>query len=129
MLPIGASASRLGVVTVTLTISTPDEAPTAAPYKVSRVTGSNTASVSFTVTGTGPVRAWRLKRGGVNVATGVDVRGKGGITGLSKCGATYSVLTAFPTPKTISLTIDGSELPTEGANAMSLYVYNGSVFE
>jgi hypothetical protein len=62
-------------MTVAVTVSTPDASPTAAPFRFSRKAGHDRATVTIVVTGTGPVYAYKIKRGGSAIINGVSVDG------------------------------------------------------
>ena len=115
-------------MTVAVNVSTPDAAPVAAPFKLSRVAGHDHATVTITVTGSGPVHAYKLKRGGSAIVNGVEVGTLGAVCGLAVCGTVKP--TAIPTPGTFTEDVTPADLPAADGNyALNLYVYNGALFE
>lgn len=114
---------------VALTITTEDATPTVAPYVVSHVATKTAATVQAIVTGVGPLKAYRLQLGGVNILTGTNLRGAGFICGATKCGHSYAVPTQIPTPKTVTMALADTDLPSLGSNALSLFVYDAALFE
>jgi hypothetical protein len=67
-------------------VTTEDAAPTAAPHRISNRPSRDTAAVRFTVGGSGSVRAWLARIGGVGLTTGKRVGGQGVICGVTRCG-------------------------------------------
>lgn len=117
-------------MTVTIDeVSTGDTTPTTAPFKVSAVTGYTTATAKFTVGGTGPVRAYRMKRGGSAVINGVELARVGAVCNLTRCGDGTGP-TAIATPKQFTEPVDVAELGgVDGDVTVNLYVYRASTFE
>lgn len=114
-------------MTVAVSVQTADAAPSAEPYRVSQRPGHTDATITIDVTGSGPVLALRMLRDSPTVIQGVELASAGGICGISRCG-TFKP-TALPTPARLVEPIVATELGTEGAHQIGLYVYNGNLFE
>ncbi len=114
-------------MTVAVQITTADANPTAAPYKVSKQAGRTIATVAINVTGTGPVRAYRMMRDSNAIIQGTELAMIGGICGISKVN-TFKP-TAIPTPANFSVPVTADQLGPEGNHAVGLYVRNGELFE
>lgn len=116
-------------MTVAVSVSTADGAPLVAPFKVSAIAGHDHATVTIDVTGAGPVRAYKIKRGGSAITNGVELADLGAITGLAVCGVAEP--TAIPTPKTFIEDVAFADFGggADGAYPMNLYVYNGALYE
>ena len=116
-------------MTVAVTVSTADAVPLVAPFKVSAVGGHDHATVTIAVTGTGPVYAYKLQRGGSAITNGVEVGTFGAVTGLAVTGVAYPA--AVATPHTFTDDVSFAEFGggADGAYTLNLYVYNGALFE
>lgn len=116
-------------MTVALSISTNDAVPTVSPYKVSSITSHDHATLTINVTGTGPVYAYRLKRGGSAITNGVTLADLGAITGLAVCGAAEPTAIATPTAFIEDVAYVDFGGGADGAYPFNLYVYRAGSFE
>ena len=116
-------------MTVTIdSIVTADANPSASPYKVSNISGHNQATVTFTVSGTGPIQAYKMRQGGSNVTAGAELATLGMVCGMARMGEKSVAMT---TPKQFIEPILTTELGggADGAYPINLYVYRNGVFE
>lgn len=115
--------------TVVVSIATGDGVPLSPPFKVSAISGHDHATLTINVTGAGPVRAYKLKRGGSAITNGVQLATLGAICGMAVCGADEP--TAIPTPAVFTEDVAFADFGggADGDYPMNLYVYNGALYE
>jgi hypothetical protein len=113
-------------MTVAVSVSTPDASPTAAPFRFSHKAGHDRATVTIVVSGTGPVYAYKVKRGGSAIINGVSVASLGAVCGLAVCGVDGP---AAVTPRTFIVDIASAAFGADGDYPMNVYVYRAGAFE
>lgn len=95
-------------------VTTTDAAPTTAPFRVSRVSGENVATVAIRATATGIIRKLRaaFNTDFRNVPSGKIVFDRGAVCGLDRCGAPGVMPMAAASPLNVTFTINASNLPS-----------------
>lgn len=112
------------MTTVTInSVTTADAAPTAAPHKISNRSGKSTATVRFVVNGTGAVRAWFARLGGVGPSTGVKVGGEGAVCGLAKCGVDKLLARPLGVEIVEAVTYGEASPNADGGYTVNVYAY------
>jgi hypothetical protein len=111
-------------------VSTGDAVPLATPFKISAIATHDTATLNFTVSGTGPMQSYRLKAGGTARTNGTDLGHIGAVCGMDVCGASTRPVAAS-TPITFTPTITKAQMGAvaDGAYTVNLYVRRNDTWE
>jgi hypothetical protein len=103
-------------------VTTADAATTTAPHKISDKAGKNSASVKFTVTAAGPIRAWRMRLAPTNRNTGVLLGKRGMVCGSGdRCGEATARSLVMESGTQVTEDVTYPEAVAKGAKADGAY--------